>query len=152
MRGQRTRSPGWRCPDCARRFIRRTREHSCDVTSVESHLSRTSPEVRRVFHAIVRLLGELGPHEVTPVKTMIVLSRTGNFGGITLTKSRLDLGFFLTHEVHHERIHKIERLGPRKVAHHVRLSSVADVDAQVNLWLTEAYHGDPSEPPVRRSR
>jgi len=98
-----------------------------------------------VFGAIQGLLDQLGPHEMTPVKTMIVLSTTSNFAGITFTKSRLDLGFFLSREVHHERIHRIERLAPRKVAHHVRLSSVAEVDTQLNLWLMEAYHGRPSD-------
>jgi hypothetical protein len=57
---------------------------------------------------------------------MVLLSTTSNFGGITFTSSRLDLGFFLAHEVRHERIHKIERLSPH---------------TQVEQWLSEAYHG-----------
>jgi hypothetical protein len=134
---------GWQCPDCGRRFIHRTREHSCDLTSLESHLSRTSLEVREVFRAIRGLLDKFGPYKITPVKTMILLSTKSNFGGITFTKSRLDIGLFLFREVRHERIHKIEPVSPRKLAHHIRLSSVAQVDMQLEQWLSEAYHGEP---------
>jgi hypothetical protein len=62
-----------------------------------------------------------------------------NFGGVTITKSRLDLGFFLQRREQNGRITRIEPLSPTKVANHVDLRSPSDVDAELVAWLAEAY-------------
>lgn len=129
----------WQCPECGRQFPRRTREHSCQVTTVESHLARTSPELRATFVTLQEALARIGPFKTTPLKTMITFSLERNFGGVTITKSRLDLGFFLARRLHHDRITRIEPLSPTKVAHHVDLISPSDVDAELVAWLAEAY-------------
>jgi len=141
MRGP-VRSPaGWQCPDCGRRFRHRTREHSCSLTSLDTHLQRTSPQVRDAFQAIERVLESLGPFHIVPLKTMIVFSTITSFAGVTFTKARLDLGFFLTHHLRHARIHKVERLSPRKFAHHIHVFAAAQVDSEIAHWLREAYQG-----------
>jgi hypothetical protein len=80
-----------------------------------------------------------GPFRTTALKTMITFSLERNFGGLTITKNRLDLGFFLKRRLHHRRITRIEPLSPTKVAHHVDLTSPSDVDAELVAWLAEAY-------------
>lgn len=143
--GASLRSPaGWRCPDCGRRFRHRTREHSCSLTSLGTHLQRTSPQVRDAFQAIERILEDLGPVHIVPLKTMIVFSTTTSFGGVRFAKARLDLGFFLTHHLRHDRIFKVERLSPHKFAHHVHVSAAAQVDSEIGHWLREAYQGSTS--------
>lgn len=81
----------------------------------------------------------IGPFRTNALKTMITFSLERNFGGLTITKNRLDLGFFLDRSLHHVRITRIEALSPTKVAHHVHLTSPSDVDAELVAWLTEAY-------------
>lgn len=81
----------------------------------------------------------IGPHAVVPVKTMIVIRAGSNFAGLTLRRDTVDLGFILPRTLAHARIHKTDRLGPSKYAHHVRLASTAEIDAQVKRWLREAY-------------
>ena len=139
MPKQRSGATRWQCPECGRQFPRRTREHSCQITTVESHLAKTSPELRATFAALQEALASIGPVKTTPLKTMITFSLERNFGGVTITKSRLDLGFFLTRRLHHDRITRVEQLSPTKVAHHVDLLSPSDVDAELVAWLAEAY-------------
>lgn len=129
----------WQCSECGREFTRRTREHSCKVTTVESHLARASAESRATFVALQTAMANLGPFKTTALKTMITFSLERNFAGLTITKSRMDLGFFLGRRVQNGRITRIEPLSPTKVAHHVDLRSPSDVDAELVAWLAEAY-------------
>ena len=129
----------WRCPECGREFRQGTREHSCEVTSLSHHLDRGSAAVREAYRALIELLDAIGPFRVVPVKTMLVLSVVRNFGGITVRKESLDLGFFLAHRLDHPRVHKIESLSPRKYAHHVRVGAPEEVDSEIAEWLREAY-------------
>lgn len=131
--------PGWQCPDCGRSFKQRTREHSCDTTSLETHLAKTSAPVREAFAEVLRVLDEAGPYDVVAVKTMVVLRARSNFGGVTFTKVRLDLGFFLDEEIRDPRLHKTERISARKIAHHLYLGSKEDVDETVRGWLRQAH-------------
>ncbi len=130
---------GWQCPSCGRRFTRQTREHSCELTSLDKHLDRASPEIRATFEALCALLRAIGPMQFNPLKTMITLSTTKNFGGITIRKSRIDLGFFLPRQERDGRIARTEKISAQKIAHHVQLSSPVDVDQQLEQWLRESY-------------
>jgi hypothetical protein len=134
-----TAKSGWRCPQCGRRFRRRTREHSCDVRSLAAHLDRASPEVKDVAAAVLDAFADIGPHAVVPVKTMILLRATSNFGSLVVRRNAVEVGFILPRNFSHARIHKTEKMGPSKYAHHTRLSSIDDLDAQLVKWLKEAY-------------
>jgi hypothetical protein len=131
--------PGWRCPDCGRAFTRRTREHSCDVSSLESHLAGKSPEVRETWAALAQALTRIGPHRVTPLKTMVTLSVGSNFGGLRFTRTNVALELLLGRAVASPRIHKVQVISPRSIAHHLRLGSPADVDEELVRWLAESY-------------
>jgi uncharacterized protein DUF5655 len=141
MARARPSASSWKCPKCGRTFRHRTREHSCIVTSIESHLERTSIEVSEAFRAVVDVLDSLGPVpvRVVPLKTMIVFSTAATFGGATFTRARFDLGFFLEVPLRHRRIRRAERISPRKFANHLHISTAREVDAEVEQWLTEAY-------------
>ena len=130
---------GWQCPECGRSFARRTREHSCEITSIEKHLDKASPELRAAFEALQAAMRRIGPYQTNALKTMITFSRDRNFAGLTVTKNRLDLGFFLPRRLQHARITRVEPISPRKIAHHVQLHAPSDVDAELVAWLEEAY-------------
>jgi hypothetical protein len=134
-----TSSESWQCPECGRRFVRRTREHSCQITSVEAHLAKTSPEVAAAFREVERVLRGFGPLTVVPVKTMITFRVNANFGGVTLTRARMDLGFFLPRIVRDARVQRVVPMSGVRFVHHVHLRSAAEVDGVVVGWLREAY-------------
>jgi uncharacterized protein DUF5655 len=130
---------GWRCPECGRRFRQRTREHSCVVSTLESHLARASVDVRNTVAALQNALAIIGPHAVVPVKTMILLRATANFGGIVVRRECLHLEFMLPRALRDARIYKRQQLGPRRYSHHIRMASPADVDEKIVNWLRESY-------------
>ena len=88
-------APGWRCPKCGRRFVQRTREHSCDVRSIAMHLERASPDVKDTFEKLQEVLAKLGAHGIVPVKTMILLRAQANFAGVVVRPNWLDLEFVI---------------------------------------------------------
>ena len=134
-----SKAAAWRCPQCGRRFRQRTREHSCDVRSLAAHVDRASPQVKEIVSIMLERLDDLGPHAVVPLKTMIVVRAGSNFASLVVRRETVEVGFILPRTLNNRRIHKTERLGPTKYAHHARLLSPADVDAQLAGWLREAY-------------
>jgi len=130
---------GWICPDCGRRFKQRTREHSCDVRSLDSHVGRGSEEVQAAFESLQRVLTKLGPHTMVPVKTMVVLRAGSNFGGLTFGRSFLDVSFFLSGPLDSPRVRGREVISATKIAYRVRISTRRDVDAELTGWLRQAY-------------
>lgn len=109
------------------------------MRTLASHLDRASPQVRETATVVLELLARLGPHGVVPVKTMIVVRAASNFASLVVRRAALDVGFILPRALTDRRIHKIERLGPAKYSYYTRLSSPAEVDAQLERWLREAY-------------
>ena len=107
--------------------------------TLASHLERGSTEVKNTFTALQTALATVGPHGVVPVKTMILLRATANFGGVVVRRDCLHVEFVLTRSLDHGRIHKRQPLGPHRYTHHVRLTSPADVDDQLIAWLRESY-------------
>jgi hypothetical protein len=130
---------GWQCPTCGRRFRQRTREHSCVVTTLAAHLARASADVKDTMSVLQDALTAIGPHATVPVKTMILLRATANFGGLVVRRDCVHLEFVLPRALAHARIYKREPLGPRRYTHRVRLTSPADVDGQLVEWLRESY-------------
>jgi hypothetical protein len=128
----------WQCPTCGREFRQRTREHSCQIGTLDDHLVKLPIAIQQTVHAIRAILDGCGPCQFLPLKTMITLRGVRNFGGITLTRARVDLGFFLHRPIVSRRMHRVERYGT-KFAHHIHLTSPAEVDADVADWLRESY-------------
>ena len=134
-----SKSPTWRCPVCKREFARKSQAHSCKVTPLEEHLSKATPETMEIYAALEAALRTCGPYTAAPAKTQInLLSRT-SFGGITLRREWIRLGFVLTRDLDDPRIVSTERLSPRTYVHQVQLRSAADVDKKLRRWLEEAY-------------
>ena len=132
------KSAGWRCPRCGRRFRQATREHSCTVTSLASHFTHASSEVKGAFDALQNAIASIGPHAVVPVKTMILLRATANFAGVVVRRECLHVEFVLERSVEDARIYKRQRFGAR-YTHYVRLTQPAEVDRQLVGWLRESY-------------
>ena len=130
---------GWRCPQCGRRFRQRTREHSCEVRSLDAHVQRGSPVTQATFTALERALAKIGPHAMVPVKTMILLRASANFAGIVIRRDSVQVEFLQRRLLPSGRIHKTDRLGKDRYTHHVRLSSPAEVDGELIGWLKEAH-------------
>ena len=76
---------------------------------------------------------------MVPVKTMILLRASANFGGIVIRRDTLSIEFLSRRALASSRIHKTDRLGADRFTHHTRLTSPSDVDKELIAWLKQAY-------------
>jgi len=129
----------WTCPECGRSFARPSQWHSCQVVGVEKHFERAGPGLRDLYESVLQVVASFGALEAVPTKTGITLLARTSFAGIKVRRDCLRLGFLLSRRLDDSRVFNIEVLSPRKIGHHVDLRSEADLDAQLRLWLEEAY-------------
>lgn len=129
----------WKCPNCGRGFARRNQAHSCQVVPLQTHLAKASPEVRKIYQAIIRALRTLGPFEAVPTKTGINLLSATSLGGVSLHKTYANLGLVLTRRVEDPRVVSVLQISPRSFAHRVKIEAVSGLDEVVRGWLKEAY-------------
>ncbi len=133
----------WKCPKCGRRFARPGQAHSCQVVPLATHLRKAPPGVRRIYAAIMRAIRACGPVQIAPTKTGINLLSGTSLGGMTLHREYINLGLVLTRRLEGthppRRVVSVLQLSPRSFAYRVRVRSVAEVDAQLRGWISEAY-------------
>lgn len=129
----------WTCPDCGRKFAKRNQWHSCRVRSVDDHLEGKNPQLRRTYDVLIANLEGFGPFRVDAVQTSINFISKHHFGGIVVQNSALRVGFMAGREIESARIVRVQRLGPNRVGHSVRLRSPDDIDEELLDWLREAY-------------
>ena len=133
------RSTQWKCPACRRRFARPRQAHSCQVVPLQAHLQKATPAVRQIYRAILRAIRVCGPVQIAPTKTGINLLSGTSLGGLTLHKTYVNLGLLLTRRLEGGRVTGVLQSSPRSFAHRVRVTSVAEVDAELRGWIAEAY-------------
>jgi hypothetical protein len=116
------------------------------------------PQLRPVLDAVLAALPALGPVTVAARKTLVSLSTPRRVFAVVqaTTRSRVDLGLRLEHELGHELEHKrpvgrllaARDLGPATVR--IPLARPEDVDAELVGWLRRAYAENAAPPPARR--
>ena len=131
-------NPLWTCLACRRRFAKRNQAHSCRVRGIADHFRGKEPRLRLLFDALRRALERSGPLRVDAVESTINLVSKHHFGGVRVRRGHLRVGFILDHEIHDKRISRAERVGPRRVSHHVLVRFPSDLDDQLLGWLADA--------------
>ena len=128
----------WSCPVCGRRFAKANQAHSCKSRGIDDHFRGKDWRLKTIFDSLIRQLKRTGPLRIDAVKTTINLISKHHFGGIAIRRDYLRVGFISDHEIRDRRICRAERVGPHRVSHHVLVSSLSDLDAQLLGWLSEA--------------
>ena len=142
MKGQkltRTELPLWQCPKCKRKFANRNQSHFCGNHDLEHHFEGKAREVREIYNAVLKAIRRCGPVTVLPEKTRIAFQVRMSFAQLTTRSKWVDGHVVLARRFEQSRFRKIETISPRNHVHHFRLMSVADVDAEFESWLAEAY-------------
>ena len=129
----------WTCPDCGRIFAQRNQWHSCGSYSVQSHLDNASPQVGELYQRFVELVKECGEVIIEATKTSIAFKSPGLFAVVHFQKKGLKVGFWLPRRIDHPRITRIEAITPQEHVHDVKITSIDDLDGQLQNWLCEAY-------------
>jgi uncharacterized protein DUF5655 len=138
MKSRRQR-PLWQCPKCKRKFANRNQSHFCGNHDLESHFKGKPAEVRAIYDAVLKAIRRCGPVKVLPEKTRIAFQVRMSFAQLTTRSKWVDGHVVLARRFEQPRFRKIETISPRNHVHHFRLMSAADVDAEVESWLDEAY-------------
>jgi hypothetical protein len=95
--------------------------------------------VREIYTRLLDVLREIGPFEAEPKKTSVHLVHSVGFAGVHPRKSFLYLNLRTERPIESARIVKAEQVSKNRYHNEVKLSSPAEVDAEVSGWLREAY-------------
>ena len=135
----RERAPLWKCKDCGREFANRNQSHACATHDLEHHFEGKAPAIRAIYDAFVGELEKIGPVRVLPEKTRIAFQVRMSFAQLTPRRNWVDGHLVLAQRIEHPRFTRVETFSPRNHLHAFRLSSPAEVDAQLREWMAEAY-------------
>jgi hypothetical protein len=132
--------PVWDCPECGRRFSRRSQMHECAPAMTLDEYFSTGPERERpIFEAVMAHLATVGPVHVEPVSVGIFLKRSRSFAQLRPMQRWVALSFSLPRKVDHRLMtRKVVEYGGRYY-HVVNVTGPGDIDDDIRDWLTEAY-------------
>jgi len=100
----------------------------------------TGPDFERpIFEAVLAHLESLGPVHVEPVSVGIFIKRDGSLVELRPMTKWVALSFPLHRRVEHPKIARKPVVVGERIYHVVNLESPADLDVDVEAWLTEAY-------------
>ena len=132
--------PLWRCPVCGQSFVTRNMPHSCDVVALDEFFAAAKPELRSLFDRFVSAASASGAVTVNATKSRIALQARMRFAGIDRPrKHHLVANFVLTTPIESARLTRVEYVPPYYYVHRLRLREPADVDAELQGWLAQAY-------------
>lgn len=107
--------------------------------SVESHFTGKSPAVHEIYDRLMKALRKFGPVVEEPKKTSIHLVHGSALAGVSTRKDALWLNIRLDHKIASPRIDKVEQVSAKRFHNELKLTSPAEVDAELVGWLKEAY-------------
>lgn len=106
---------------------------------VKSHFENKDPVVRQIYDRLVNATREFGRVIEEPKKTSIHLVRKSAFAGVATRRNALILTIKSDRKLSSPRIHKSEQASANRFHHEAKLTSPAEVDAEVLKWLNDAY-------------
>ncbi|MEZ5197014.1 MAG: DUF5655 domain-containing protein [Bacteroidales bacterium] len=129
----------WTCPTCSRIFKNTNQDHSCIVTSIESHFIGKQENVKETFEKILSVVNAFEGMKINSVKNAILFTAVSHFLAVKPKKKWLDIEFILDEKLEGFPIHKVVQATKTKWAHFVRLGAPEEIDEQLKSWLKRAY-------------
>jgi hypothetical protein len=106
---------------------------------LETHFDGKPSEIRAIFDAVLKAIRRRGPVVVLPEKSRIAFHVRMSFAQLTPRLRWVDGHVVLARRFEHPRFRRIDTISPRNHVHHFRLSSLSDLNEEVEGWLAEAY-------------
>jgi len=130
----------WRCPRCDREFARANQSHTCvpGITLAE-YLRRRTPQQRDVFEALMAYLRSLGPLHVDAVEVGVFLKRQQKLAELRPRRDGVMIYLVLPYAIDAPRCQRSERIGAGRIGNLIRVTAAAQVDAELQEWLRQAY-------------
>jgi hypothetical protein len=106
---------------------------------VKTHFQNKDKVVREIYDHLLSRVELCGPVIEEPKKTSIHLVNRTAFAGVATRKAAINLTIKGDHKLSSSRISKSEQVSAKRFHHEVKLTSPADVDAELVGWLKAAY-------------
>lgn len=107
--------------------------------NVKSHFDGKDAVTKKMYDRLLKSVRRFGRVVEDPKKTSIHLVNKTAFAGVATRSKAIVLTIKSDRELSSPRIHKSEQTSARRFHHEVKLTSVADVDAELLGWLKDAY-------------
>jgi hypothetical protein len=107
--------------------------------SVKTHFQDKDKVVREIYDCLLRTVEQCGPVIEDPKKTSIHLVNRTAFAGVATRKAAINLTIKGDRKLSGSRINKTEQVSKNRFHHEVKLTSPAEVDAELAGWLKSAY-------------
>jgi hypothetical protein len=120
--------------------------------SVAAHFRGKPPDRKRTWDRWVATARKCGPVTAYAQKSRLVIQARVRFAGAVVRDGYLDAGLWLRRRVEHPRLRRVEDFGKLGYGHHFRLESPADIDAELQALMQEAYRVGTQELTRRTSR
>jgi hypothetical protein len=112
---------------------------STNSFTVKSHFESRDASVGQIYDRLLKATGKFGPVTEEPKKTSIHLMNQTAFAGVVTRKSALVLTIKSDRKLSSPRLHRSEQTSANRFHHEVKLTSPAEVDAELVQWLKDAY-------------
>jgi hypothetical protein len=109
------------------------------MPSVNEHFVGKTGEVKAIYDRLVVLTEAFGPVEQDPKKTSIHLNRQTAFAGVAVRKAHIVLTIKSDRPIKSPRVFKSEQTSAKRYHHEIKLSTIKDLDAELQGWLKAAY-------------
>jgi hypothetical protein len=107
--------------------------------TVGDHFAGKTPAVREVYDRVIAALRKIGTVRQEPKKTSIHLVRSSALAGVEVRKDYLLLNIKTDYRIQSPRVVRSEQPSARRFHHKVKLSSLKEVDRELQSWLKDAY-------------
>jgi hypothetical protein len=107
--------------------------------TVKSHFEGKDPAVQKIYDRLLKAAERFGPVKEEAKKTSIHLVRRTAFAGVATRKTTVVLTVKSDRKLSSPRIHKSEQTSAQRFHHEVKLTTPAEVDAELVQWLKAAY-------------
>jgi len=107
--------------------------------TVASHFENRDLVVKLIYDQLLKKLRKFGSICEEPKKTSIHLVNTTAFAGVATRMNSIIMTIKSDRQISNTRIHKSQQTSARRFHHEVRLTSPAEIDAELLAWLRNAY-------------
>jgi Domain of unknown function (DUF5655) len=130
----------WACPVCGKRFVTRNMSHSCGPHTVEQFMEGKGPLAWAYWDRLQEVVAACGPYSIVANKTRLEFMVRVRFAGMDAVSDRgMSFSFWLKERIDSPRFRKVVLYGRTDWVHHVRISSLDDLDDEVQGWLCRSY-------------
>jgi hypothetical protein len=107
--------------------------------TVKSHFEGKDPAMQKIYDRLLKAAERFGPIKEEAKKTSIHLVRRTAFAGVATRRTTVVLTVKSDRKLSSPRIHKSEQTSAQRFHHEVKLTTPAEVDAELVQWLKAAY-------------